>query len=163
VGEKGERGGSPDKGGEDPPVMSATDGATTRKERILDMLRFVESNMPRGLSNLQIQQYMSLQHGLKYETTLKLIQEKIREGMLRTSGSLLVLDESEFKRWIEILGIGGPPAITVQCRDCGCVYSSKRPRCPECESEERDSYDLEAPPTSKKKKSRSRKKPEGDE
>lgn len=111
--------------------MEPSDGATTRKNRLLDMLRHVQSMEPDGLSHSEIVDYLEMMHGLTPRTGGAYVQRMIAKGILRPMGQVLHLNETGFNQWMEILGYQAP-SIQVQCLGCGAVYSNKIPECPEC-------------------------------
>lgn len=121
-------------------MAECADGATTRRNRILDMLRYVQTRMPIGATNLQVSNYMGLQHGLRSNTAQGYIGEMIRMGLLRPAANYLVLDEPEFNKWLEILGLSDPD-VQMVCQGCGSLYSSAVPSCPGCGSSKREIYD----------------------
>ena len=65
-------------------MSRVADGATTRRERILEMLTFIRSFGPKGVSLSTVQQHMSLLHGLTFrkssEYTILILPEKGSES-----------------------------------------------------------------------------------
>ena len=116
------------------------DGATTRKNRQLDMLRYAQTFMPEGISHTKLMGYMDLQHGLTPATAGSYIQGMIRYGILKPEGNMLLLNQAQFDAWMDMIGFG-PPVIQVTCTDCGAIYSSRRASCPSCDSVAREATD----------------------
>ncbi len=126
--------------------MEPADGATTRKNRILDMLRYVQTNEPSGLSHQEIVGYLDMSHGLKPRTGGGYVQRMISLGILRPRGQKLHLDESGFQRWLEVSGMG-TPAVMVRCTKCKAEYISSITACPTCQSVERSLVKRKRRPT----------------
>jgi len=81
----------------------SSDGATVRRERILDMLRYIRGFMPRGLTLQQVQLYMSLAHGLTHKTSEKYVYEMQQGGVLMFVAGALKVNIPQFKRLMEIM------------------------------------------------------------
>ena len=81
----------------------SSDGATVRRERILDMLRYIRSFMPDGLSLGQVQLYMSMAHGLTYKKSQDYVYEMQQGGILMFVGGALKAHNSNFKRLMELM------------------------------------------------------------
>jgi len=120
-------------------VSEPADGATTRKNRLLDMLRYVKTNEPEGLGHGEIVAYLEMCHGLTARTGGGYVQRMIALGILRPSGQKVHLDEAGFQNWLEITGMG-PPSVEVQCLSCKAVYGSRMVNCPQCGAVDRKVY-----------------------
>ncbi len=83
--------------------MSVCDGATVRKERILDLLQYCRGFMPNGATIPQVQLYMSLGHGLTSRKTLEYLMEMQQGGVLNIQQNRILIKLENFKRLIEIL------------------------------------------------------------
>lgn len=81
-------------------MSGVSDGATTRRERLFDLLQYVRGFMPRGLTITQIQMYMSIAHGLTYKTSGKYIYELQTGQMLTIKAGMVLLREDNFKKII---------------------------------------------------------------
>lgn len=75
--------------------MSATDGASLRHKRIMDMLQYIHSC--NGLPMVQIQAYMLSAHGLKFRTTADYVKECCFAHFIRTDGALFRVDVKKVK------------------------------------------------------------------
>jgi len=84
--------------------MSRTaDGATTRRERILEMLTWIQSFMPDGVNESEIQVHMSLAHGLTYERTTRYLIEMTLAGILFHEGGKVKIDVKGFSKLMAAL------------------------------------------------------------
>lgn len=83
--------------------MSAYDGATLRRERILDMLQYARGFMPTGATTNQITLYMGMNHGLKKTTTMAYIYEMQQGGILTIHNARVLILMDNFKRMIELM------------------------------------------------------------
>ena len=81
-------------------MSGVSDGATTRRERLFDLLQYVRGFMPRGLTITQIQMYMSIAHGLTYKTSGNYIYELQTGQMLTIKAGMVLLREDNFKKII---------------------------------------------------------------
>ena len=81
----------------------SSDGATVRRERILDMLQYVRGFTPRGLSLNQVQLYMSMAHGLTYKTIQQYVYEMQQGGILMFVGGFVQVNQSNFRRLMEVM------------------------------------------------------------
>lgn len=81
----------------------SSDGATVRRERILDMLRYVRSFMPQGLAMSQVQLYMSMAHGLTHKTSMKYIMEMQQGGVLHFAGGAIRVNLENFTKLMKLL------------------------------------------------------------
>lgn len=79
------------------------DGATLRRERILDMLAYARGFMPKGVTTTQIQLFMSINHGLKKQTSLGYIYEMQQGGILTIQNGRILILMDNFKRMIELM------------------------------------------------------------
>jgi len=69
-----------------------TDGATLRKTRILDLIRYVHDT--KGATTQEIESYMLALHGLKFETTVRMIQEcHMAHILVEDHGKWLISDK----------------------------------------------------------------------
>lgn len=83
------------------------DGATTRRERILDMLSYIYRAGDRGLPISQIQGHMSLAHGLTYRKTHEYIYEQQMNALIFFEGGRVKLKRDQFLRLLELQGLEG--------------------------------------------------------
>jgi len=83
--------------------VSVCDGATIRRERILDMLQYARGFMPQGITLGQIQLYMSMNHGLKKQTTIGYIYEMQQGGILTIQNAKVLILVDNFRRMIELM------------------------------------------------------------
>lgn len=83
--------------------MSVCDGATIRRERILDMLAYARGFMPNGVTTSQITLYMSMNHGLKKQTSLGYIYEMQQGGILSIQNARVLILVDNFRRMIELM------------------------------------------------------------
>ena len=81
----------------------SSDGATVRRERILDMLQYVRGFTPRGLSLNQVQLYMSMAHGLTYKTSQQYVYEMQQGGILMFVGGYVQVNQGNFRRLMEVM------------------------------------------------------------
>jgi len=81
----------------------SSDGATVRRERILDMLRYIRSFMPDGLALGQVQLYMSMAHGLTYKTSQQYVYEMQMGGILMFVGGALRVHNSNFRKLMSLM------------------------------------------------------------
>ena len=81
----------------------SSDGATVRRERILDMLQYIRGFTPRGLSLNQVQLYMSMAHGLTYKTSQQYVYEMQQGGILMFVGGYVQVNQSNFRRLMEVM------------------------------------------------------------
>lgn len=87
-------------------MSRVADGATTRRERILDMLRYIRTFMPKGVGITQVQTYMSLAHGLTFKTSQKYVYEMQMAGLVEFESGMLKIDIPQFERLMQLLGRG---------------------------------------------------------
>ena len=81
----------------------SSDGATVRRERILDLLRYVRGFMPKGVTLQQVQLYMSIAHGLTHKTSQRYVYEMQQGGVLAFVAGSLRVNMPQFKRLMEIM------------------------------------------------------------
>ena len=81
----------------------SSDGATVRRERILDMLQYIRGFTPRGLSLNQVQLYMSMAHGLTYKTSQQYVYEMQQGGILMFVGGYVQVNQGNFRRLMEVM------------------------------------------------------------
>jgi len=81
----------------------SSDGATVRRERILDMLQYIRGFTPRGLSLNQVQLYMSMAHGLTYKTSQQYVYEMQQGGILMFVGGFVQVNQGNFRRLMEVM------------------------------------------------------------
>ena len=81
----------------------SSDGATVRRERILDMLRYLRGFMPRGATLQQVQLYMSIAHGLTHKTSQSYVYEMQLGGILSFVAGSLKVNLPNFRRLMEIM------------------------------------------------------------
>jgi len=79
-------------------MIRTGDGATIRRERILEMLTWIRSFMPDGVSQKDVQVHMSLAHGLTYERTTRYLMEVAMAGVVEYEGGMIKVDEQGFKK-----------------------------------------------------------------
>ena len=87
-------------------MSRVADGATTRRERILDMLRYIRTFMPRGVGLDQVGLYMTMAHGLTRKKTQEYVYEMSQAGLLEFEAGRLKLDVAQFERLLELLNRG---------------------------------------------------------
>lgn len=114
------------------------DAATTKKNRVLDLIRFCQMFGADGATNMELVNYMWLQHGNTERKATEYVQKLISMGIFRPKGHKLVVDASSLASWESVLGLTAP-VVQVQCLGdgCECVYSSSLGACPECGSYDR--------------------------
>lgn len=83
--------------------MSVCDGATIRRERILDMLAYCNRFMPMGTTIAQVFLYMAMNHGLKDVTVQKYLNEMQLGGIVTIQNGRILMKLANFKRMIEIV------------------------------------------------------------
>lgn len=81
----------------------SSDGATVRRERILDMLRYIRSFSPKGLSMNQVNLYMSMVHGLTHKTSTRYVYEMQQGNVLSFQGGMLQVNVTNFRRLMELM------------------------------------------------------------
>jgi len=59
-------------------MSRVTDGATLRQQRIVDMLQMIKA--AQGATTLEIQGFMYMRHGLKFDTTSTYLKEAVMAG-----------------------------------------------------------------------------------
>lgn len=84
-------------------MSGVADGATTRRERLLDMLQYVRGFMPGGLPLNQVQIYMSMAHGITYKKSAEYVYEMQQGGVLQFVAGMLKIRQDNFRRLIEIM------------------------------------------------------------
>lgn len=84
-------------------MSHVADGATTRRERILDLLAYIQQTQPKGCPVVQAQQHMSLAHGLTFRKTEEYIYELRLAGVLIINNGLLIIRNDQFKRMMELV------------------------------------------------------------
>lgn len=84
--------------------MSVSDGATTRKDRLMEMLQFIEGFMPKGTTVTNIQLHMSLAHGLTFRKSNEYVHEMQLGGILMFEAGLCKIQAANFKRLLELEG-----------------------------------------------------------
>lgn len=95
-------------------MSGVSDGATTRRERIMDMLQYVRGFMPNGLPINQIQLYMSMAHGLTYKKSQEYIYEMQQGGVLHFNAGLVKVNQTNFRRLMEIMAPDRDPDTGVR-------------------------------------------------
>lgn len=85
-------------------MSRVADGATTRRERILDMLMYIRGFMPAGVGSNQVCLHMSLAHGLTRKRTLEYIYEMQLAGILEFVAGKIRIDVPQFERLMELMG-----------------------------------------------------------
>ena len=88
----------------------SSDGATVRRERILDMLRYVRSFMPQGLAMSQVQLYMSMAHGLTHKTSMRYVMEMQQGGVLHFQGGAVRVNLENFSKLMSIMAPDRDPS-----------------------------------------------------
>ena len=83
--------------------MSVCDGATIRKERLLDMLAYCNRFMPQGTTPSAVFLYMSMNHGLTDRTTQKYLNEMQLGGIITISMGRILMKRSNYVRMLEIV------------------------------------------------------------
>ena len=106
------------------------DAATTKKNRVLDLIRFC-SMLPGGASQMELIDYMWLQHGNTERKATEYVRKLISMGIFVPKGHKLVVNEAGMKAWETVLGMT-KPAVMVICSSCGQEYSSNLDSCPHC-------------------------------
>jgi len=81
----------------------SSDGATVRRERLLDMLRYLRGFMPKGISLNSVQLYMSISHGLTYKTSQRYVYELDQGGVISFNGGLIRVNNENFKAFMKIM------------------------------------------------------------
>lgn len=81
----------------------SSDGATVRRERLLDMLRYIRGFMPGGIALNAVQLYMSMTHGLTYKTSQRYVYEMDQGGVLSFSRGLIRIHNENFKTFMKIM------------------------------------------------------------
>jgi len=84
-------------------MSRSADGATTRRERILEMLTWIKSFMPEGVNESDVQLHMSLAHGLTYERTTRYLTEMTLAGILFYEGGKIRIDVKNFSKLMAAL------------------------------------------------------------
>jgi len=84
-------------------MSGVADGATTRRERLLEMLDYINSQQPGGPSLVEVQLHMSMTHGLTFKKTLEYVHEHQLAGVLFFEAGHIKIREKNFRRLIEIM------------------------------------------------------------
>jgi len=84
-------------------VSRVADGATTRRERILEMLGYIRGFQPRGVPQNQVQLHMSMAHGLTFRKTQEYIYEMEMGGVLLFEGGKLKMNIDNFRRLMALM------------------------------------------------------------
>lgn len=84
-------------------MSRVADGATTRRERILEMLNYIRGFQPRGVSLPQIQLHMSMAHGLTFKKTQEYIYEMEMGGVLFFEAGRVRMIIENFRRLMELM------------------------------------------------------------
>ena len=79
------------------------DGATTRRERILEMLGYIRGFQPRGVSLAQVQLHMSMAHGLTFKKTQEYVYEMEMGKVLHFIGGQVKMNVDNFRRLMELM------------------------------------------------------------
>jgi hypothetical protein len=111
------------------------DAATTKKNRVLDLIRFCQM-MPDGAGQMELVNYMWLQHGNTERKAIEYVNKLISMGIFRPHGHKLKVDAAGLAAWESVLGLT-QPAVMVICTGCAVEYTSKLAHCPECGSVDR--------------------------
>ena len=97
-------------------MAKVADGATTRKERMIEMMTYIRGFMPDGVGLYQVQLHMSLVHGLKFTTTERYITELSLGRLIRLYGGKLFLDVSEFDQLMRLIAPDVNPSLIVSSK-----------------------------------------------
>jgi len=62
------------------------DGATQRHSRLMELLTFIDTYAPHGVSLTLIQAHMLSLYGLKFKTTAEMVRECSRSGLIKVDG-----------------------------------------------------------------------------
>jgi len=62
------------------------DGATQRHARLMELLTFLETYEPHGVSMTLIQAHMLTTYGLKFKTTAEMLRECSTSGLIKVDG-----------------------------------------------------------------------------
>lgn len=85
-------------------MSRVADGATTRRERILEMLSYIYQAGDKGTTISRVQGHMSLLHGLTYHKTAEYVYEQQMNGLIQVEGGRLKLRRDQFERLLQLLG-----------------------------------------------------------
>lgn len=85
-------------------MSRVADGATTRRERILEMLQYIQTFQPKGTSISNVMGHMALAHGLTSRKTEEYIYEMQRYGIIFFEGGKVKTKADQFKRYLELIG-----------------------------------------------------------
>lgn len=98
-------------------MSRVADGATTRKERILEMLNYIRSFMPHGVKVRQVWGNMELKFGLKWETTQGYIMNQIVNGLIYEHGQRLFTHTENLDRLLKLMEPETNPSMYDWWRD----------------------------------------------
>ena len=84
-------------------MSRVADGATTRRERLLDMLTYIQGFEPSGVGSNEVCLHMSLAHGLTRRRTLEYLYEMQLAGVITQDAGKIRIKETQFKRLMELL------------------------------------------------------------
>lgn len=87
-------------------MSKVADGATTRRERLLDMMQYIRSFMPDGVNLTNIQLHMSLAHGLTPKRTSSYVYELQMAGVIKFDAGKIFMDLKRFKKLMDLMGSG---------------------------------------------------------
>ena len=85
-------------------MSRVADGATTRRERILEMLTYINGFLPDGVPLSNVQMHMSLAHGLTFRKTQEYVYECQMGGLLFFEAGKIRLKLDNFRRLMELMG-----------------------------------------------------------
>ena len=94
-------------------MAKVADGATTRKERMIEMMQYIRGFGSDGVGLYQVQLHMSLLHGLKFSTTERYVQELVLGKLLYVYGAKFYLDVAQFDRLMELISPDVNPSLIV--------------------------------------------------
>jgi len=84
-------------------MSGVSDGATVRRERMLDLLQYIRGFMPKGLPLSQVQLYMSMAHGLTYKTSMRYVMDFQLGKVLVIEAGYVKMRLDNFKKYLQHL------------------------------------------------------------
>lgn len=115
-------------------MSDPADGATTKRNRWIALIQYVQTFGPEGCPVLQAAGHAEVHMGLRERTAMRYVARMTSLGLFKRIGTnRIVMSAENFEIWMEAQGYG-PAPVTVSCSKCKAQYSSRIPSCPECGS-----------------------------
>lgn len=84
-------------------MSGVADGATTRRERLFELLSYIATREPEGPSLLEIQQHADFVHGLTWKKTAEYIHQMQLTGVLTFQGGKVHVNPDNYARLMALM------------------------------------------------------------